>query len=353
MNTAPLSPAQAVAESIVQVIEWQSRMKAFCICPGEDLHTTPSGSADCVVIVETLPDKCMPGIYCFHENCAEACDEATRKLRKVLRTLAPGAIPQPLATTPRKPRPVYRPDALAKIAAKRPYVTPDYLAKRSAIEPRTVSPELFLFSLYQSGERVLVFNIFASQGQAVWRHPGSLAALDGRELDRFKKGAKRGVWFLCNPISGQRLPKPTPDRPDRTTRRDTRCITAFRYILFESDHAPEELWLAAIAQMDLPIVAIYRSAGKSVHVLVQLDASTEAEWRERREKLRELMIPLGADAGANSPTQLTRLPGCERLGKDDKAGNYVPFERPRLQELLYLAPDADCTPIVERKVCRE
>lgn len=351
MNSPHSITARSIAESIVSVIEWRSSAEACCVCPGQEMHTTPDALTDCSVVVQQLPHGCLPGVYCRHQSCKAECAEETRRLRHSLRTMAPGTMP-PLPMAQRKPKPVYRPDALKRIAAKRPYVTPDYLAKRSAIDPCAVSPEMFLFSLYQPGERVLVFNVFASQGQHVWRHPGSRAALDGCELNRFKEGAKRGVWFLCNPVSGQRLPKPTPERPDRTTRRDTRCITAFRYILFESDNAPEDLWLAAIAQMDLPIVAIYRSAGKSVHVLVRLDASTEGEWRERREKLRELMIPLGADAGANSPTQLTRLPGCERLGKDDKAGNYVPFEAPRLQELLYVAPDADFTPIVEKEVCR-
>lgn len=353
MNASYSLNARDIAESIVQIVEWQNGAKAICICPGEDLHTTRSGPTDCAVIVQTLPDGCLPGVYCFHDSCKTECEEASRKLRQALRTIEPKAMQRPLGTMPRKPKPVYRSDVLAAIAAKRPDVTSAFLAQRSAVDPRTVSPELFLFSLFRKGERVLVFNVFASQGQHVWRHLGSLAALNRRELDRFKKGAKRGVWFLCNPISGQRLPKPTPDNPDRMTRRDTRCITAFRYILFESDQAPEGLWLAAIAQLDLPIVAIYRSAGKSIHVLVRLDAKTEAEWRERREKLRELMITLGADGGASSPTQLTRLPGCERLGTDDRAGDYIPFEIPRLQELLYLAPNADCTPIVELEVRHE
>ena len=59
---------------------------------------------------------------------------------------------------------------------------------------------------------------------------------------------------------------------------------------------------------------------------------------------------LGADTGALSAVRLSRLPCCERLGKDDAAGNYQAFaDGPHLQRLLYLNPAPDGTPIAEQE----
>jgi len=52
----------------------------------------------------------------------------------------------------------------------------------------------------------------------------------------------------------------------------------------------------------------------------------------------DLVCPLGADPGALTAVRLTRLPFCFREGTKPKDGPYIRYEKPRLQELLYLAP---------------
>ena len=62
---------------------------------------------------------------------------------------------------------------------------------------------------------------------------------------------------------------------------------------------------------------------------------------------------LGADPAAITAVRLTRLPGCLRYGVGE--GNYHrPYltaegqPAPRMQRLLYLHPQADHTPIIDR-----
>ncbi len=62
------------------------------------------------------------------------------------------------------------------------------------------TPASFLHELYRPREKVVVFDTFKSQGQALWEHRG--APFDAGELDSFTTGAPEGVWFLNQPVSG-------------------------------------------------------------------------------------------------------------------------------------------------------
>jgi hypothetical protein len=123
-------------------------------------------------------------------------------------------------------------------------------------------------------------------------------------------------------------------------------------MVLESDDAEPGQWMAALAQLPLPIAAIYTSGGKSIHALVRIDASSKHDWDAKAAEIEPVVIPLGADPRAISAVQLTRLPCCERLGTDGKDGKYVPYPQPRLQRLLYLNPSPDGTPICRQEVLR-
>jgi hypothetical protein len=101
----------------------------------------------------------------------------------------------------------------------------------------------------------------------------------------------------------------------------------------ETDCAPTELWLKALALLELPIIAIYDSGGRGPHALVRLGASSLAEWHAALAPYLEHLVRLGACAKTLTPLRLTRLPNCLR----EQTG--------RLQQLLYFAPNADGTPI--------
>jgi hypothetical protein len=123
--------------------------------------------------------------------------------------------------------------------------------------------------------------------------------------------------------------------------RAAECVTNWRHAVLETDVAPEDLWLKALCLLRLPIVAIYHSGGRGPHALINLGASTVQEWHERLNPHREQLIRLGACSGTLTPIRLSRLPNCVR------------GETGRLQQLLYLAPNADSTPIANRPVREE
>jgi hypothetical protein len=117
-------------------------------------------------------------------------------------------------------------------------------------------------------------------------------------------------------------------------------------MVLESDLAAPELWMRALVQLPLPIVAIYTSGGKSVHALVRVEASCKEEWDALRDDLVPILCPLGADAAAMTAVRLTRLPGMLRHGTRDKAGAVKAYSAPRLQRLLWLNPRAPAVPIL-------
>ncbi|HLP78244.1 MAG TPA: hypothetical protein VK327_15165 [Candidatus Paceibacterota bacterium] len=67
----------------------------------------------------------------------------------------------------RRTEPKFDPETLARIAAKLPAANFEYLKARSLICPETQTPATFLNHLYRPGEKVIVFDIFESQGRHV------------------------------------------------------------------------------------------------------------------------------------------------------------------------------------------
>lgn len=245
-------------------------------------------------------------------------------------------------------------------------VSREWLAARSPVDPRFAGPVDFLASLYEPGERVVVFDVFASQGQWVWNAEHGLesstvfpAALYQKAAVPFEKPGRdfdargrEGVWYLCNPVSGQwRWMEEGSDDP-HWSRRFHECVTSWRYMVLESDKADPRSWVAMAVQLPLRIAAIYTSGGKSIHVLVRVDAKSKMQWDGWRDEMRDIVVTLGADPGCLSAVRLTRLPGCLRLGKIDSSNVYRLFPRPHVQRLLYLNPSPDMTPIQSRPVLR-
>jgi hypothetical protein len=61
-----------------------------------------------------------------------------------------------------------------------------------------------------------------------------------------------------------------------------------------------------------------------------------------RDSLRPTLVSLGADASSLSAVRLTRLPCCERLGRQDERLGYRKFsDGPHIQRLLDYR---SCTP---------
>jgi hypothetical protein len=259
-------------------------------------------------------------------------------------------------------------EMLQKAAAAVGPVTREELERRSGLRLDTVTPELFLSALYPAGSRVLVFTRFASQGQYLWAVPGGADQLGGawelgrtrevpaRKVERLPREGNCGVWFLNQPVDGKWRVNPGKVKKDGSpefSRRHEPCVTAWPYLVLESDiPGIEGLWMSYLAGLRLgALVAMYTSGGKSVHALIRLRAETKYEWDQTRDMVKPLLTKHGADPGVFSAVRLTRLPGCLRHGTERRvAGKAEPeYQRypgrdgrpePRKQELLYFKPNA-------------
>lgn len=199
-------------------------------------------------------------------------------------------------------------------------ISPQWLADRSPVRVDDCGPVEFLNALYRPGEIVLIFTDYYSQGdfalrvgRSVWRlgkRPGVLGVRSG-----LPRGGPKGMWFLNQPVTGDWKPNPesTDDlgRP-RPSRRSQYNVTSWRYMVLESDHAPDNLWLRFLVKLPLPICAIYTSGGKSIHALVRVNAESKAWWDKYKGVVSGLLSKLGADPAAITAVRLTRLPGVMR-----------------------------------------
>lgn len=225
-------------------------------------------------------------------------------------------------------------------------VTRAALQGKSPVPVEGVTASAFLDALYPDDAKVLVFTSQYSQGDFIhWLGKGDFRLSQTRGVKAvgspLPKRGPEGVWFLVQPVSGQWAPN-----GDKWTRRGQQCVQAWPYMVLESDEADEALWLTALCKMPLPIVAMYSSGGRSVHALVRVNATSKPEWDEMRDVMSQWLCPLGADAGALSAVRLSRLPGCMREGSKGKDGKWVKYDRPRMQELIWLNPMAKARAMV-------
>jgi hypothetical protein len=230
-----------------------------------------------------------------------------------------------------------------------------WLANRSAMDPALVTAQDYLKALYRPGEKVIIMDRY--DDGFLW--PDETIPETGRD----------GVKMLANPVSGAYLPNPR-GKPDLATgkvpasRRIAECVTAFRFLVLESDKADLKDWLGFLVQAPLRIAAIYTSGGRSIHTLVRLDCRSRTEYEATKTAMAPFLAGVrifGVDPGPMQPLAPTRLPCCYREGKSTeellpdgtKRYGFFPFPKgPKLQKLLYLQPSPDGRPLIEMPAVR-
>ena len=106
-------------------------------------------------------------------------------------------------------------------------------------------------------------------------------------------------------------------------------ITAFRFLLVESDVLKIEVQLALFAALKLPIAAVITSGGASAHAWVNIGASSAEDYTEKARRILTALSPFGIDQANKNPSRLSRLPAATR--KIGAAGDGK-------QSLLWLNP---------------
>lgn len=114
-----------------------------------------------------------------------------------------------------------------------------------------------------------------------------------------------GIWIGMNPVAGTYKGKAASDAD----------VTDFRYALVEADELSREEQWNIIQSLDIPVKSVVWSGGKSLHVLVKIDAGTDRElYRKRVAHLYQYLNSKGfkVDQANKNASRLTRLPGCRR-----------------------------------------
>jgi hypothetical protein len=306
--------AHVTFESEIATLAWDNNSRNHNKAHHAFLHAASNGITEadamkaviaCIRAVGGIPD---------HRDLAEQWFRACTYVGKA-RTAE-------IKNLPKEPRLSFSPDALRHIGSRVNVPDPaGFLRRTSPVTPSSVTPTKFLDTIYRPSEKIIVFKNMMTQGQAIY-------TVGQSSPTSIPTTGQEGIWFLVQPVDGEYH---FDSGPGKRSRRSISAITRLPYLVLESDKADLADWVRLLIQLPLVIVAIYTSGGRSIHALVRVDAADKAEWDEMKRKIAKVMVPLGADPGALSAVRLSRLPGCLRGGE--------------LQELLYLNPDADGTPI--------
>ena len=128
-----------------------------------------------------------------------------------------------------------------------------------------------------------------------------------------------GAFVIINPVNDSMGAKTSDD------------VTDYRYVLIECDHLSLELQIAFYKAMNLPLVAVVYSGGKSIHGIMKIEAGRNWKLYEERVKFAFDIIERALvknDTNCKNANRWTRLPGFRRKDATSK-GNPV-----KLQTLL-------------------
>lgn len=111
---------------------------------------------------------------------------------------------------------------------------------------------------------------------------------------------RAGAWIRVNPLDGKGIKDEN--------------VTDYRYVLVESDSLPIAQQNALIHDLELPVVTLVHTGGKSLHAIVRIEAASREEYRQRVAYLFDVCEKNGLkiDRACKNPSRLTRLPGFQR-----------------------------------------
>lgn len=112
-----------------------------------------------------------------------------------------------------------------------------------------------------------------------------------------------GAWIRFNPLDGKGVKNEN--------------VTEFRYALVESDAMDLDKQNAIMRELELPIACLVHSGKKSIHAIVNIDATNYEEYRKRVDYLYDVCKKNGliVDTQNKNPSRLSRMPGVMRNGQ--------------------------------------
>lgn len=194
----------------------------------------------------------------------------------------------------------------------------------SVPEQRERHPAFLFHALFAASEYVNIIRSFTVNDKGKANPQGAGKSMTPADWDLWiaENGMPEGdagAWMRFNP----------------TTQRGTGSdgafkdadITAFRFMMIESDVLPLEEQLAFYRRSKLPIAAIIQSGGDSAHAWIRLDCPDDATYTATVARILGAIECFGFDKANKNPSRLTRLPGAHRVIGAKGSG---------IQKLLYV-----------------
>jgi hypothetical protein len=320
-----MTDPRQIAAGIVGAVDWQSEVSGFCRCPGESLHTQPTGKKDCRVSVDGAPT-----IHCFHASCAPAVAAVNLRLRRELNA-SPWALTLPGGRVLRSgdilqasgevlPRAVIQAQARAEGHDAGEAVT---LATVKMLATR-FAPEMFdrfrwPFAQIIADSPLQVCERDAEDQFRTWLKLwpahchiwiGDVFS-SGKEVHRtnFRPVAD---WYQIGPVMGN-FTCGSSFKPGSFQRSNANC-NGTRFLVIESDTLTKDAVGAVFAYLQrrlrYQLHCIIDTAGKSLHAWFDAPRNKVLENR-----LKAGLTAFGCDPKMFTYSQPVRVPGAWRDGK--------------------------------------
>jgi hypothetical protein len=306
--TAP-STATAIAERVLNHVEWASPTMGYCDCPGRKLHSTNDGKRDCVVYLDRVPT-----IHCMHASCVAEIEKTNRLLRAaVLNPNNEADFVMPGLTSEDKVRLAER-RRNERIRLRATKSLPQLLKKYQWTREAMIADSPVNVQGEVKDHWLLLLNKF-QPSDVVWI--GALQDSGSPECAANFKSVQE--WLSYSRAPGQFI-CPVNFKNTSISRSNANIIDR-RFLVVESDVLTKNEVGAVFRWMmecGMTLVAVVDTAGKSLHGWFDY-ASCESAL----DSLRLILPAFKCDPKLFTASQPVRLPGAERDGK--------------FQHLVYLA----------------
>lgn len=194
-------------------------------------------------------------------------------------------------------------------------ISPDDVRRSSPLQLPDTSEDRAAFalsSLYGMEENVNVVGQFTlDEGNANKTRPQGSgrtqpSAWWARRIgDKGVPATDAGCWIRMNPCA------PTGSGADGAI-----CdadVTAFRFLLVESDALPLPVQLGFYIRLKLPVAMILLSGGASAHAWIRLDSPNAEAYSTTAKRILSLLKPFGVDQANSNASRLSRFPESKRV----------------------------------------
>jgi hypothetical protein len=296
-----------VAERVLGEIAWVNETEGYCECPGRHQHTSGDGRRDCKVYLDRVPT-----VYCLHASCASSLTRKNAELREAIRTGQPNTQPElSVREQKRLAQARLRCERLRTRAAKS---LPTILRQHDwpLDKIKQASPVRIPEARHEQTQ--LLLRAFATE-DTVWIGDRKDSGQQCHAVC-FKTAAE---WLTVGEIDGP-LVCPVSFKPGSVSRSNDNVLQR-RFLVVESDLLGKDevgavfRWLQTA--VELPLVAIVDTAGKSLHAWFRWQNEDELD------DFKLVLPALQCDPKLFTASQPVRLPGGLR---DDRVQSLVYFD---------------------------